>query len=361
MTALKYWDAASATYKVLSGPPGPIGPTGLPGADGAIGPAGPAGSSATLPTTIPRNLVQNPLFNLAQKGRAAVTTTGEYPADRWLLTFLGGSATVTPTAMTPPDGRALGDEAAEWLLNVTWTGGSSSGNSTKLIHRIENVRRLSGFAGSTTISFWARSNSGTPKIGTNLSQNYGTGGSPSSPVTISGQSAVLTNLWARYSFTLGMTAISSSAVFGTDPNSSYTELALWFSAHTTLNQGSGNIGVQSGNVDIWGVQVEQGNLLSPLEKPDLRFDVSNCQRYYQAYNGLILGGYQAAGVACYEDFIFATIMRAAPTVAYSNIAYSNGSGLGTNLVNNAHLRVSMAATALGACYATFNLTLTADL
>lgn len=82
------------------------------------------------------------------------------------------------------------------FLRIVTTGQTAANSATAIWQRIESVRT---FAGQTaTISFWAKANTGTPKIGVGLVQNFGSGGSPSSQVYTFGTSPTISTSWVRY-------------------------------------------------------------------------------------------------------------------------------------------------------------------
>ena len=90
---------------------------------GATGPAGPPGPGS--PNNVGRNLIHNPLFNIAQRG-AGPFTTGVYTLDRWVLGLGGDAASVTRPNFGM--GGLNVDEEAHWMLQNVFTGGAGAGN-----------------------------------------------------------------------------------------------------------------------------------------------------------------------------------------------------------------------------------------
>ena len=265
---------------------------------------------------IGRNKVHNPLFNIAQRGTGPFTTV-VYTLDRWALSFTGDTDSVTQAALADADRIAIGDEEAVSCLQNAVTGVNSAANFSVIIHRIENVFRLSNK--TVTVSFWAKAASGTPKIGVSIDQSFGTGGSPSAAVAGNGTAFTLSTTWTRYSgqFTIGST---SGKTLGTSGD--FTGLDFWFSSGATQATRAGNIGVQTATFSLWGVQLEIGSTMTQLEKPDPRFDLANCQRFYFA------AGVLAASTGTTAGTIFAQValpvqMRVAPTVVGTNNSSSN--------------------------------------
>jgi len=271
---------------------------------------------------IGRNLLHNGLFNIQQRGNPGWNATG-YTADRWLV----NTNTDTIGINVPPQGdtgrAAIGDESIAFVFQNIFTGTVGGYNYAE--QRIENVRRLAGK--TVTLSFWALSSAPTLRLGANLAQFFGTGGSPSAQVNVAGQAVTIgtTNTWAptRFALTFVMPSVSGMTL-GTN-NDHYTALHLWFSAGS-VGANAGNIGQQSGTIAIAGVQLEVGSVATPLEKLDPRLDLANCQRFYTVGSfwmnqiSSIPNGQYGAWIA------FPTTMRAAPTGALLSISYVNASG-----------------------------------
>jgi len=138
-------------------------------------------------------------------------------------------------------------------------------------------------AGQTaTVSFWARATYGTPKIGANLRQEFGSGGSGA--VDVNGQSATLSTSWARYSFTFSVPSVSGKTI-GT---SSFLSQNIWFSAGSTQATQSGSVGLQSATFQVWGVQLEAGQTSTAFQTATgtIQGELAACQRYYYRVSGV---------------------------------------------------------------------------
>ena len=342
--------------------PGPQGPKGDTGAAGSVGPAGATGATgpqgpAGAVTGIGRNLIHNPLFNVAQRGTGP-WTSNNYTADRWLL--LTSLDTVNTTVQPMPDvvRTQVGDEAIRWALSITTTGNVGAGSYSQVQHKIEQVSRLAGK--TITLSFYAVVAAANSKIGINVVQDFGTGGSPSTAIAVlsTGLSVQPGITWARYSVTIAMPSIIGKTL-GTNGNDCST-LQLFFSCGATNNAAAGNIGVQSNTFQLWGVQLEVGSVATPLEKPDPRYDLSNCQRFYQT--GIIqYFFYQIAGQTVGASQSLPVFMRGVPlitpTFSVSNVtAPAMGSLGGVGSVN-----LTGTATATGTVQLQATFTASADL
>jgi hypothetical protein len=266
-----------------------------------------------------RNLIHNSLLAVAQRTAGPFSVAG-YTLDRWFLSRVADTASIQQTSHTDTTRGQIGDEAAVYAVQNAFTGNAAAGSFHYLWQPIESVRRLGGK--TVTVSFWAASGSGTPKLGVSIDQIFGTGGSPSATVTGTGQAVMLSTTWARYTATFTI-ASTAGKTLGTGSND-YTALIFWYSAEASFNARSGSIGVQSGLIAIWGMQLEIGSAATPLEKPDPGYDSANCQRFYQTGYAYI-AGYNLGGTSLGVFVPFNVTMRASPTITLSGQAYINAS------------------------------------
>lgn len=263
-----------------------------------------------------KNAILNGDFRFNQRNFTSNTTSAAYNFDRWRQENSGGSFTVTPQTFSPGASPVAGYEGVNFIRGIT-AAQSAAGDYALLGQRIEDVRT---YAGSTvTISFWAKANTGTPKIGVELSQNFGSGGSPSAQVNTAGGSVTLSTSWARYSVTVSVPTISGKTI-GTTANTSYLELNLWTSSGSTNAARASSIGIQNFTADIWGVQVEPGSVATGFEiaTGTIATELLACMRYYYRFSvtsgNLTLGhGFQTATTDHMIVMIHPVPMRVAPT------------------------------------------------
>ncbi len=225
-----------------------------------------------------KNKIINGDFGINQRAFTSSTTTGQYVYDRFVSQNSGGTVTFSTQTFTVGTAPVAGYEGKNYVRCVT-TGQSAAGDQAFIRSRIESVRT---FAGQTaTISFWAKANTGTPKVGATFVQVFGSGGSPSSAVIVNGQSATTSTSWARYSFTFAIPSISGKTL-GTN-NDDGLQLEIWFSAGTDAATRSGTVGIQSNTFEIWGVQAEYGSKMTPFQTASggsPQAELAMCQRYY---------------------------------------------------------------------------------
>jgi hypothetical protein len=128
----------------------------------------------------------------------------------------------------------------------------------------------------------------------------------------------LTATWTRYSIT-GNVLSTTGKTLGTGGNDN-TPLQLWLScpsADTAWYPASGNLGQQSGTIQLWGVQLEIGSVATPLEKPDLQQDLAKCQRFFCAQIPAHAVTYAtAASVYLGANVVLPVAMRGVPTVVF---------------------------------------------
>lgn len=325
------------------------------------GAGGVSGISGGSPADIGRNLVHNSLFNTAQRGTGPFTAGGVYTLDRWQIILTGSTTSFSRTNLTDANRATIGDEAATYCLSNVFTGTAGVGDYIYIQHPIEDVRRLAGK--TVTVSFWANANV-TLKLGINLLQSFGTGGSPSSAVWAQTTGAAVTGIdvaFARYSVTIAIPSIAGKTL-GTN-GGDYTALAFFYSSGSGTTALAGNIGVQSGTINIWGVQLEIGSAATPLEKPDPLHDLAKCQRFYSVTQVGVLA-YATAGAYIGALCYFPVAMRAFPTIvvggtigADSNLAAVGGA----DTVSTTSFRLAFSATAAGVVSATRGIGASADL
>jgi hypothetical protein len=305
---------------------------------------------------IGRNKLHNAQFNINQRGSASYTAAG-YCLDRWTINLNTDTVSVTQAALADADRTGIGDEEAVNALKNVFTGNAAAGAFDTVSQPIESVRRLGGK--SVVVSFYAKANSGTPKLGVSLDQNFGTGGSPSATVNGTGQSVTLSTSWARYTlaFTLGST---SGKTLGTNVND-YTLLNFWFSSGTTNATRAGSVGVQSNTVSIWGVQLEIGSTATPFEKVDPAVDWNNCLRFFY-YVSLAYYDYGAAGAAFLTTVSLPTVQRTSSQTIGTNAFSLTNCTFAAAASNGAQaVLVEFTVTALGSFQGNVQLSISADL
>jgi hypothetical protein len=264
------------------------------------------------------NAIINGAFEINQRGFTSGTASDVFTFDRWATGVAGdGTTTFSSQAFTPGAAPVAGYEATNFFRVVT-TGQTSSAARSSFTQRIEDVRT---FAGQTaTLSFFAKSASGTPKIALELLQSFGSGGS--SAVFVTPQQVTISSSWTRYSVTFAVPSISGKTI-GTSSNLSVN---MFVSAGSDLNARTGSLGIQSNTFDIWGVQLEAGPTANVFRRNanSLQGELAACQRYYFRVGGQSV--YQPFGVGAAAGTTQAQILVSHPVpmrVGPTSLEFSN--------------------------------------
>jgi hypothetical protein len=287
-----------------------------------------------------KNKIINGDFSINQRAFTSLVDSNSYGFDRWRTGFaVSGSSTLTYSAQTFTPGTApvAGYEAVNFARLLT-ASQSLATDRCQLIQNIEDVRT---FAGQTvTVSFWAKANSGTPSLAVEMTQNFGSGGSPSTRVDSildATPKRTISTSWERYSWTINIPSISGKT-FGTSINSSVLQLVVWLSAGSDFNSRNGTLGLQNNTFDIWGVQVEQSSTATPFTTATgtIQGELAACQRYYQRFtagsanNYMASGGIAGSSTDLYMPVKLTTTMRIAPTaIDYTGLRWQIISNSGT--------------------------------
>ena len=188
--------------------------------------------------------------------------------------------------------------------------------------QVESVRTFAGQ--TTTYSFWAKADTGTPKVAVISVQGFGGGGSPSAGVTTEHGTVTLSTSWARYSVTCVIPAITGKTL-GTAGDDAIS-VRLLMSAGTGVT-GNQSIGVQNYTFETWGHQWEAGSVATAFQTATgtIQGELAACQRYYYRSTGgsayQFFGGGLATGTTTINiQFNHLVTMRTTPTsVQYSTL------------------------------------------
>jgi hypothetical protein len=276
-----------------------------------------AGTLNTVPNVIGgfaagKNKIINGDFGIWQRGTSfAGLTTSVFTADRWRYNPSGGTATITRETFTAGAAPVAGYESSFFIrTNVT-----SADDNVGIVQPIEDVRT---FAGQTiTVSFYAKATTGTPKIGVEVTQNFGTGGSPSAEVNTAAGAVTISTSWVRYSVSFTVPSISGKTLGTT--NDGYLQANLWLSGGSAVATRSSSIGIQNNTFQIWGVQVEAGSVATAFQTATgtIQGELAACQRYFYsgALSNSLLGSANSTSSA-YWSLSLPVTMRIAPTATY---------------------------------------------
>ena len=262
-----------------------------------------------------RNAIINGNFDHWQRGTSF--SGNEYGADRWFNSVIGSSATQSQQAFAL--GQTDVPNEPEYFARTVVSSVAGAGNFSILQQRIEDVR---SFAGQTvTLSFYAKADA-AKNIAVDFSQNFGTGGSPSVPVTALGVTTIsLTTTFQKFTVTAALPSIAGKTL-GTNGNH-FLSINLWFDAGSNFDARTNSLGQQSGTFDIAQVQLEAGSVATPFERRPVGTELALCQRYYQT--GRIYGWVFAGTVGNVRCTVerYKVTMRASPAVIVSGMTFVN--------------------------------------
>jgi hypothetical protein len=275
--------------------------------------------AATIPISSP-NYIINGAFEINQRNFSSTTANGTFGFDRWSNGSNRGTVTYSSQTVAPGTISVGGIDASN-SARMAISGQSEVDSFAVLVSRMENVGTLSGT--TVTVSFWAKANSGTPKVAIELEQIFGSGGSSS--VQTPAGFVTMSTAWARYSVTVNIPSISGKTV----GSGSHLALNFWFSAGSSFNARASSIGIQNNTFDIWGVQVEAGAAPTEFRRnaPNIQGELAACRRYFQVYGNSPNGNFtvQTGIGASYSTansahvLQFDTPMRTSPSITISNV------------------------------------------
>jgi hypothetical protein len=261
----------------------------------------------------PENRIINGAFDFWQRGTSF--TASAYGADRWLNGASGGTVTMSRQAFTLGD--TLGNNSPTYFLRQTVSGQTLTSSLGLIQQRFEGVR---SYAGQTiTILGWARRSSGSGNMAVEMAQTFGTGGSPSSDVTGTGQTVTLTSSFAPFAVTIAVPSITGKTL-GTNGND-YSNVNFWTSAGSDYNARTNSLGIQTIGVDLWGVHIKVGTHTTAAtdlyKQPELGPELARCQRYYRSG---VTSEVWSIGNTTYASTCQVTLsptMRTNPSVTYT--------------------------------------------
>jgi len=229
-----------------------------------------------------KNVIINGDFDIWQRA-ISQTANGIGSADRWRLNNTGNTKTLSRTVFSV--GQSDVPNNPKYYATIAVTTGVAIGDYTNINQQIENV---SSFSGETvTISFWAKADS-NKNISTEMKQDFGTGGSPSTSVVGLGITThTLTTSWQKFSVTSIFPSIAGKTL-GTNGDDAI-QLTFWLSAGSTFDARTNSLGNQSGTFDIAQVQMEKGSYITNFEHRNKGEELALCQRYFEkTYNTDVL-------------------------------------------------------------------------
>lgn len=272
-----------------------------------------------------RNVIRNGDMSVAQRGNGPFTAQGVYGIDGWASTYVGGGNSVS-RFQTIPFGVPT-----KWGLNAVVSSQTLVSHYAQVFTKIEGVESLAGK--TVTFSFTGLANPAS-KIAVELSQVFGTGGSPSATVnTPVGSIQLGPSPLARYSLTFAVPSVTGKTI-GSASND-YLQVTVWLSAGTDYAARTSSIGLQNATFQFTDVQLEVGDKATPFERLPQHAQLAWCQRFFCRVNNTGGGNlYVGTGnpwnaANLYTPIVLPVPPRAVPTFSTSAALGYLGSGNGT--------------------------------
>lgn len=241
-----------------------------------------------------KQAIMNGNFDVSQRGVTSGTITDSsvvFVMDRW-ADFHAKDGGTLPTLTRTKETLTHGDLGHSFYFSRLTTNGAgtSLGNNSlgEMFQKIEyGTRFLAGLNKTITLSFYARTDIANKKLGINIEQSYGTGGSPSATEILSGSVKNLTSSWTKYTVTFTTNTLAGKT-FGT-ANNDFLALDFVYAWGSTAGTGRGlgaaETYVGAGTIDIAQVQLCAGDVALPFMPKSYVSELADCQRYCVVYGG----------------------------------------------------------------------------
>jgi hypothetical protein len=279
-----------------------------------------------------RNRIINGDMRIAQRGTAAVTASGDYPVDRFIMgnstdgAFSAQQVSVTDSSSNAPAGFVNSVK----ITTTTADGTLTTDQQLNFRQAIEgnNVADLgwgTANAKTVTISFWVRSSltgtfGGSLKNGNN-DRSYPFEYTISAvdtweykTVTIPGDT---TGTW----LTNNGRSITLSFGLGSGPDRSGPANAWAGANYTQPTSTVSVIGTLNATWYVTGVQLEVGSVATPFERRPFGTELALCQRYFQVLKRM--SAYVSNTNAVNWNLTYYCPMRATPTLGQQGVIEIN--------------------------------------
>lgn len=259
-----------------------------------------------------RNKIINGQFNIWQRG-TTFTATG-YTADRWYLTEGSGSSNGIDRQGFPRSNTEIPNPPQYYLL---WSRATAGSAASFLEQRIEDVDTLT--RKTATVTFWVRSNAAT-ELHVDVDQVFGTGGTPSSDVSVATETFTTSTTWTKKTLTFSVPT-TAGKIAGTDLND---HLRLRFRRdHDDPNP---TTSLFLTNVSL--VEGDATNEEDPGAWRNVALEAALCNRYYRKILRAPMGAVNASEGTTSVTFqlesgVLTPTMRATPSASLSGGSATN--------------------------------------
>lgn len=292
---------------------------------------------ANAPQHVFPNALINASFDHWQRGVGPFTASGAafvYGPDRWSTYNIGanGQATVTRRAL------AFGDWPSQSRFSAIFgcSGHSAAGDGMVGRQLIEGVDTYAGRRVAVKGGIRLVTGAAGSKVALEMEQAFGTGGSADSvkfgPAAGQQQQITLTGVLTPFAAIFDVPSMSGK-IIGTANDA--LALNIWLSAGSNFNTRTGNLGLQSIQIELVDVEVKEikpgyGDAVPSFERLPKWLDLTLSQRYY--ITGLVFrcgqGGnagnntYTASYVGC--SLFLPVPMRILATKSFTDLAGNPG-------------------------------------
>jgi hypothetical protein len=306
-----------------------------------------------------KNRIINGAMVIAQRGTAAVTTSGAFPVDRWVQFMSGGGV------ITGIQDSDVPNSSFQYSTKLTVTTADASIAATDFYafnHNIEGLNAADlGFgtatASTVTLSFWVKSSI----TGTYAVALYNSGGTRGYPATYTISAA---NTWTFISLTIpgdtGGTWLKDNGIgitirydLGTGSNGDGTANAWNTSGTFAASRTSSTvnwISTLNATFYITGVQLEKGSTATSFDYRPYGTELALCQRYTQVIRSNASGTTGLVNLACisstraYGEMPFEMQMRSAPVITFSaantfNTRNNSGGGVTLTAITASNINI----------------------
>ena len=195
----------------------------------------------------------------------------------------GATLSISRNASTAAIQEFCNTTSPYYLTATSTTGSDSAGEEIEpIFYHIEDVRKLAGKM--VCLSLWAKASSPTV-ISVGANQVFGSGGSAS--VSVSAQLVTLDTTMNRYDIVITFPSVVGKTI----SLDSHSVIRVWTSSGSTYSADAANMVKQSSVIDIYKMQLIDGDVYRYVPERDEQEEISLIERYYETgfLNGTVPG------------------------------------------------------------------------
>lgn len=282
-----------------------------------------------------RNKLINGGMTVRQRGAVTISAGGvAYTLDKWLVANTTNQPCTVDFVDFAPGATGIIPGAPKKALSIYFATAPTSG-TVNILQRVEGIETLAGKA--VTLRVYAAAPASTA-ITADLTQYFGTGGSPSANVQYAPAATSAVGLSTAYTKIDALFNLNelTGKTRGTN-NDDYLQTRWVITPRATGLYLLARAGLVEGDcraeIDVFSER-----------HPQQEFAL--CQRYFER-RGIYISLNGLAGVENVIDIPFVAQKRATPTIALPTINYSNGQGLRSSSPDAARFLVAWSAVSAG--------------